>query len=248
MSVLQALLTTAKANFPDEKVREVWAGIYFTGVWSRNLGLAVTQSDAPCCFAKELEHGGRLQDRSAYMLMDLLLSSNALEVSFGMAALNSLSTADQPRAIELNARDLIIERGRDKHVVMVGHFGFTESLRRSARRLWVLELDPSFGDTPADQASDILPQADVIGITASTLINHTFEELSHLFPKNALVVMLGPTTPLYPALFDYGIDVLAGSIANEPQEILHLIGQGSPLHRPKGLRRFTLIREPAIIA
>lgn len=244
MSVIHDLLTAVKAKSPDQEVREVWVGAYFTGVWSRELGLATTQSDIPCCFAKELDHAGQLHLHSAYELADLLFSANPLEVSIGMAALNSMITVDTQNSTEINARDLILEHGRGKNVAMIGHFGFTEALRRAAKKLWVLELDPTFGDTPADQAPEILPQADVIGLTATSLINHTFDDLSKLFPPRALVVMLGPTTPLSPVLFDYGINVAAGSIADAPLDVLHLIGQGSPLHKPKGLRRFTLVREP----
>ena len=54
--------------------------------------------------------------------------------------------------------------------------------------------------------------------------------------------MLGPTTPLSTLLFDYGVDVLAGARVTEPDVILHSVGQGSPLHRPRGLQRVTLAR------
>ena len=193
--------------------------------------------------AKELDQAGQLHHRSAYELANLILSKNSLEVSIGMAAINSLIAVQEQESVELNARDLILEYGRDKNVAMVGHFGFTETLCQAAKKLWVLELDPAFGDTPADQAIEILPQADIIGVTATTLLNHTFEDLSNLFPPHAMVIMLGPTTPLSPVLFDYHIDVLAGSIANDPQNVLRLISQGSPLHRAQGLRRFTMVRE-----
>ncbi|MFO8011204.1 MAG: DUF364 domain-containing protein [Dehalococcoidia bacterium] len=43
-----------------------------------------------------------------------------------------------------------------------------------------------------------MPRADVVAITSTSLINHTFEDLIQLCDANALVIMLGPSTPLSP--------------------------------------------------
>jgi uncharacterized protein (DUF4213/DUF364 family) len=160
-----------------------------------------------------------------------------------MAALNSFLPVDEKRAVELNARDLIIEKSQGRRVALVGHFQFTEEIRRVAAELWVLELDPTPGDLPAVDAFRYIPHADVIGLTATTLLNGSFEDLTPLLPPSALVVMMGPTTPLSQVLFDHGIDVLAGARVSDAEHITRLIGQSSPLHKPKGLQRVTLVRD-----
>jgi hypothetical protein len=46
-----------------------------------------------------------------------------------------------------------------------------------------------------------------------------------------------------PLLFEYGVEVLAGSQVGDPAALWRYVGQGSSLHRVPGLRRLTLARE-----
>jgi uncharacterized protein len=248
MTIIDDLLGSARSTSPDYAVQDVLVGLHWTAVQSLYLGLAATQTETSCCFAEDIAGAGHLHEKSAHELAEYLRSARPLEASVGMAALNSFLRVDQQAVLELNARDLIIERGRGGRVALVGHFQFTEEIRLSAAQCWVLELDPTPGDLPAAEASHYLPQADVIGITATTLLNGTFEDLARLFPPQALVVMLGPSTPLSTLLFDYGVDVLAGARVSQPGVILRNIGQSSPLHRPKGLQRLTLARDHSLAA
>jgi uncharacterized protein (DUF4213/DUF364 family) len=246
MKIIDDLLAAAHTASHDYSVQEVLIGLHWTAVQSQYLGLAATQADATCCFAEDIHGAGTLHEKSAYELADYLRSSRPLEASVGMAALNSFLTIDEQNVVKLNARDLIIQKSQGRTVALVGHFQFTEEIRRTAAHLWVLERDPTPGDLPATETAQYLPQADVIGITASTLLNGSFEDLAPLFPPHALVVMLGPTTPLSQVLFDYGIDVLAGAQVSDPDHIIRLISQSSPLHRPAGLQRITMVRDRTV--
>ncbi len=240
MPIIDDLLSYVHTNCSDAPITDVRIGLHWTAVVSRQVGLACTLPDKTCCFTEDIKNGGSLHHMSAFSLADFLHSPRLLESSVGMAALNSVLPTASHHPVRQNARDLIVEEGRGKNVALVGHFAFTELVRESAARLWVLELNPTPGDLPAALAPEILPRADVIGVTASTIINHTFDELARLFPPQALVVMMGPTTPLCPVLFDYGIHILAGARVVDAEHILHLVSQSSPLHRPFGLERLTL--------
>ncbi len=243
MTILQELVEAVRTDEGDAAVSQVLVGLRWTAVHSRNLGLAATQADAACCRARDIEGVGKLEQRSALQLCDLLFSGHPLEVSIGMAALNSLIRVDEQAGVDWNARDLMLEKGRQKKMAVIGHFPFVDSLRQVAEKMWVLELDPAPDEFPAAMAEEILPQADIIGLTATTLMNGTFEGLCRLFPPQAWVVMMGPSTPMSPVLFDYGVDVLAGALVAQPERLLPYLRQGTTLHKVEGLRRFTLTKE-----
>jgi uncharacterized protein len=241
MTVIDDLLSSVY-NLPDSPVNQLRVGLFWTGVYGTQLGLASTQNDVTCCYAQEVQGVGTLHTKTVHELATMLGSPHPVESSIGMAALNALIPANTSTSVELNARDLLMDRARNKNVVTIGHFPFTDLLRDVAAQTWVLELNPSPGDVPAEHAPELLPQADVIGLTATTLLNGTFENLAKYFPSHALVVMLGPSTPLSPVLFDYGINILGGSVVDDPLTVLHYIEQGTALHKIPGLRRVTIAR------
>jgi uncharacterized protein (DUF4213/DUF364 family) len=241
MPIVDDLLSSA-ATGSDIPAREVLVGLYWTAVRGLKVGLAATPADIACRFAEDVPGAGQLHTRSVGELAQGLRAQHPLEVAIGMAALNALIEVNEANGVEINAREVILERGHGKNVVTVGHFPFTAALREVAANTWVLELNPRGDDVPAERAPELIPRADVIGLTASTLMNGTFESLAKLFPPQALVVMLGPSTPLSTVLFDYGITLLGGSLVTDPDTALHYIGQGSPLHKAPGVKRITLMK------
>jgi uncharacterized protein (DUF4213/DUF364 family) len=245
MTIIDDLLTALP---PEAPVKDVLVGLFWTAVHSRGVGLAATPTDTTCCGNQEPQNVGRLQEQSAHALAGLLRSAHPVEVSVGLAALNSLYTLEEGAGVELNARELLLARGRGKNVVTVGHFPFTDALREVAAQVTVLELRPGPGDVPASAAPERLPLADIIGLTASTLLNGTFDSLAKLFPPRALVVMLGPSTPMTPVLFDHGVHVLGGAQAKDPAAAFRWAGQASSMHRVPGLIRVTLVKDRRLVA
>jgi hypothetical protein len=126
----------------------------------------------------------------------------------------------------------------------VGRFPFIPRLRDRVGELTVLELNPNPWELPKTAAQDVIPAADVVAITGMTLINHSLENLLKLCSPQARVILLGPSTPLSPVLFDYGVDLLCGSIVADIEPVLKAVSQGAnfrQVHRA-GVRLISVAR------
>jgi uncharacterized protein (DUF4213/DUF364 family) len=239
------ILDDLLASLPEDHtpVRSVMIGAHWTAVCSRHCGLATTiPGNKPHDHTTVVHDAGRLHLRSARELALYARSGNPLEAGIGLAAINSLLDVDETNAVEINASDVLMKRGAGKNVALVGHFPFIPRLRKSVGNLWVIEQHPSGDDYPAQSAADLIPRADIVALTGSTLINHTLDGLLELCSPDALVMLLGPSTPLSPVLFEHGVDIVAGSRVIDEEAVLHAIGQGATFRQVKGVRLLTFTR------
>jgi len=240
MSILDDLL----AALPDDAaVRSVLVGAHWTVVCSHGCGLASTASGEGPHGHAQVRDVGRLHLKSARELAEYALSDNPLEAGIGLAAINSLLDVDERNAVEINAADVLAERGRGKTVALVGHFPFITRLRGQVGRLWVIEQRPAEGEYPAAAAADLIPQADVVALTGSALINHTLDGLLALCRRESLVMVLGPSTPLSPVLFEHGVAIVSGARVVDEVAVMRTVGQGATFRQVEGVRLLTLQRE-----
>jgi uncharacterized protein (DUF4213/DUF364 family) len=224
----------------DSVVREVHTCVFWTAVLSKHCGLASTFHE-PHPEHRPVKKAGSLTQLSALKLAQYARSDNVLEASIGMAAINSLIDIDEARCVRENALDVLARKGRGKNIAIVGRFPWIPKLRRIARTLWVIEQRPQEGELPAEAAEEVLPQADVVGLTGTSFVNHTIDKLLEL-SKNSFVVIVGPTTPLSPVLFDYGVDILAGVKVVEPDKTIRSISQGAIFSQVEGVRLVTMAK------
>jgi uncharacterized protein (DUF4213/DUF364 family) len=233
----------------DAPVRQILVGAFWTGVVldtnPPRCGLASTLRAETGGPWPPVVEAGRLLERSGRELAELLRSDRILEASIGTAAFNALLDVDESPMTEANAERFILEQGSGKRIAIVGHFPFIERARSAASDCWVLELDPAPGDLPASRAPELLPQADVVALTGTSLINHTFDELIGLCRPDAFVLLLGPSTPLTPVLFEAGVDAISGTRVHDPELVLRSVVQGATFRQIKragGLRLLTWLR------
>ncbi|MDD3824722.1 MAG: DUF364 domain-containing protein [Anaerolineae bacterium] len=243
MTITDDLLAELKTDAP---VRQVVVGAFWTAVVLESnpirAGLGSTLHGEHHDEGPPVREPGRLRERSGRELAELLRSPQILEASVGMAALNALLDVDESSCVDLNAEDLIVERGAGKRVAIVGHFPFVDRVRQVARESWVLELRPRPGDLAAGQAVDVLPQADVVALTGTSLLNHTFDDLVALCRPEAFVVLLGASAPLSPVLLERGVDAVSGTKVVDVAAAVRAVSEGATFRQIPGKRLLTMAR------
>ena len=249
-------------------------GLFFTGVKLSN-GLAgacatpiKTIPEAVCCpsSAMAMPFPGKLHGRPALDLAREALGENGIRRAIGIAAMNALADTcwrhrPHPEAelrLGIDAFDAT-EIHQGDNVVVVGAFvPFLRELKRRHRPFLVLEQDPATLKAdelpffrPAEQAGTVVPQADVLLITGTTLINDTLEELLRLAKPTARVTMVGPTVSLLPdAFLRRGADILGTVRITAPDAFLEMLAEGGSGYHFLGrsAQKVVLVRRSATTA
>jgi uncharacterized protein len=242
MDILSDLLASLPRN---ESVREVLVGVHWTVVCTRHCGMASSiQGEKPHGHEK-VRDVGSLHKKTAYQLAEYVYSDVLLEASIGVAAINSLIDPFEGRKggyQEINAYDVLVRHGQGKKVALVGHFPFIPKLHSEVGELWVFEQKPVEGEFSVADATKLIPQADVIALTGSALINHTLAGLLELCQPDSTVVVLGPSTPLSPVMFAHGVTLLSGTLIFDEQAVLRTVAQGANFQQVQGVRLVTMAK------
>ncbi|MBV9375733.1 MAG: DUF364 domain-containing protein [Alphaproteobacteria bacterium] len=255
-------------------VERAVVGLFFTGVKLNN-GLAgacatpiKTIPEAVCCpsSAMAMPFPRKLRGRPALDLAQEALGEHGIRRAVGIAAMNALADAcwrrrPHPEAelrLGVDAFDASEMRLGDKVVVVGAFVPFLRELKRRRQPFLVLEQDPATLKPeelpffrPADQARSVVPEADVVLITGTTLINDTLEGLLGAAKPSARVTMVGPTVSLLPdAFLRRGADILGTVRITEPDEFLETLAEGGSGYHFLGrsAQKVVLVRRSAVDA
>ena len=249
-------------------------GLFFSGVKLSN-GIAgacatpiKTIPEAVCCptSAMAMPFPGKLRGRPALDLAKEALGDHGIRRAVGIAAMNALADACWRRSphpqtelrLGIDAFDAT-EISPGEKVVVVGAFvPFLRELKRGRQPFVVLEQDPATLKEeelpffrPANEAPTVVPEADVLLITGTTLINDTLEELLSSAKPAARVTMVGPTVSLLPdAYLSRGADILGTVRITAPDEFLDVLAEGGSGYHFLGrsAQKIVLVRRPAVDA
>ena len=225
-------------------VKDIRLGVMHTAVISRSCGLASTLTrDAFKQAGPHMIEPGNLLDKTAHELAIMANSARIMEAAIGMATINSLIQFDEANCVAINASEILAEKGKGKKVAIIGHFPFIPALKERVGQLWVIEKNARQGDFAEQEADNILPLADVVGITGTAFSNHTLEHLLEICRPKAYVLMLGDTTPMSPVLFNYGIDAVCGVKVVNTELALNCVSQGANFRQIRGIKLLAMFKD-----
>ena len=222
-------------NIPaDIRVDNITVGLSWTAVTAGNYcGTAMTVREQQECYVEDLLECRRGQPLR--YLATLSRSWNFTEASIGVAAINAYyNNKDTWKHLSYsgeipwkiigseNAFDGYAQAVKGKKVAVIGHFRRLETYLTEAKLVTVLERRPSGDDLPDSACEYILPEQDYVFITGVTLINKTLPRLLEL-SASARVVLVGPSTPMTPILFQYGVSEMSGFLVGGKDALIDAV-------------------------
>jgi uncharacterized protein (DUF4213/DUF364 family) len=181
-----------------------------------------------------------------HLLKYLVDGKNPLEVAIGLACANALIKPPE-NSDDNREATTYLDLQPGERVAMVGLFApLVEKIRATGAVLTVIEKNPQRLELlSAEAKQQALKECNVAIITATTLLNNTFEETVNSLGYPRSVALLGPSTPLVPEIFrDTPVTHLGGVTVADVASVLQIIseGGGTPALRPY-LRFVNLIRK-----
>jgi len=214
----------------DTQVTELSIGPVWTVCKAQHTGLAMS----PGIPTRTLSWPGTLAGRTLAELAGWITDWEPYKATVAMAAINcSLNRYELPSGItllpapdsaNLAVFDHFLPRLQGKKVVVIGRYPGIERYAEQVN-LSIIERQPMQGDYPDPACEFLLPDADWVFLTASSITNKTFPRLAEL-AQHATTVLMGPTVPWLPELHEFGIDYLAGVEVIDPVKLYQTAAEG----------------------
>jgi len=237
MKILDRIIEEGILKSQDEIIRELFIGVFLTYARSKNYGMAYTYRDSlkPAHLLPNIRYRGSLRGMKAREIIPFIKSENTMEVSIGLAVLNSVlqTPAD---AVELeNFGDYLISESRGKKVAMIGYFPFMERVKNAADKFYLFEKTLDSQDAEKDLI--LLSDADILITTGTIIINHSIEEILRK-AENCRVIIVGPSAPFSSVLFDFGIDEIISISVENPRLMINSLSEGVIVPELRGVKFF----------
>jgi uncharacterized protein (DUF4213/DUF364 family) len=237
--ILKRLYKQIESSAQDRKIADLRIGLGYVGVKLDNdaTGIAAVLFDALPHGCTVMPTAGSMAGSPAADLLRYLIDGkNPLEIAIGLACANALIKPPLDAGDNKEATTYLDLKPGEK-VAMVGLFApLVERIRATGATLTVIEKNPQRLEMLSPEAKQqALKDCDVAIVTATTLLNNTFEETVNALGKPRSVALLGPSTPLVPEIFrNTPVTHLGGVAFADSAKVLQIIseGGGTPALRP----------------
>ncbi len=232
MSLVDELIAFAEPLCIKEKITDVRIGLGYTLVELADgrAGLAWTPDKNHVQSCTHMGHAGTLQGFTEKDLLMWLRDDSHLKRALGLATFNAVNSRVER---VFNDQEAISQLGitETDHVVMVGHFApLIPRIKKSGCRLEVIERNKQKGGlelVDLRENYDPLSECDVAIITSTSIINNSVDTLLATLKNNRSAVMLGPSTPLCPEVFNTTrVSQLSGAFVADIPKVKNIISQG----------------------
>lgn len=216
----------------DAVIDSLMIGLVWTVCRNSDGGFGLAMS--PGIPTRTLPWSGTLTGKPVTDVASWITSWEPYQATVAMAAINScINRRRLPESVMLTPPegqanlavfDHFLPQLQGKNVVVIGHYPGIECYS-DRMQLHVLEKLPVGNDLPDAACEYLVPQADWVFLTASSIPNKTFPRLAEL-AAGARTVLMGPTVPWLPQWHDFGIDYLAGVEITDADALYRTAAQG----------------------
>lgn len=236
---LNRLHDCLKSVAADRTVADLRIGLSYVGLKLDNgaAGVAAVVPETTSRGCTVLKEAGTFAGACAADSLQYLVSGkNALHRAIGLATANALTGWPQQEAEDREATSYFNLKTGEK-VAMVGLFApLVERIRSTGAKLTIIEKNPERLSLISEkEKKQALQDCDVALMTATTLLNHTFEEMVGLVGSPRVFALIGPSTPLLKDIFQgTPVNHLGGAVVVDAGRVLQIIseGGGTPALRP----------------
>jgi len=220
------------------KIRDVRIGLGYTAVVLDNgrCGLAYTFRTDTISGCGLINEAGSFIGKSASELIHFYPLHNSVKASVGLATINALANYDLTGSIEGDILEVLDITPSDK-VGMVGYFApLIPALEKKTEDICIFEKKEMKEKyvLPEEIKEEILPQCSVVLLTATVLVNKTYEYITELIKNARICAMLGPSTPVVPEFFkEKGIKLLSGVQVTDVNSVLKIVSEAGGMGKFK---------------
>lgn len=241
--ILKRLYDRLEPSAKSRRIADLRMGLSYVGVKLDNgqSGIAAVLPDTTPRSCTVLKEAGTYAGSAAVDVLKYLVDGgNALHRAIGLATANALVVLPEDKTEDREATTYFNLKPGEK-VAMVGLFSpLVERIRATGAKLTIIEKNPNRLDLLSDDdRKQALQDCDVAIITATTLLNNTFEEIAAALGSPRSVALMGPSAPLLPDIFrDTPVTHLGGAVVADSAQVLQVISEGGGTPALRSYLRF----------